>query len=87
MKKIQAQKLCDVAENMRAYFHRDVFRAEIMRGTTSTELTGIRFSRNENGRPTRKIIECNENGVVCYYDRRVELNVVALCVEDRRVTV
>src|SRR5438874_2546730 len=54
---------------------------------TRSELSRIRFSRNEYGRLTRRTIEVNENGETCYYDRCVEFDVVALSVNGNRVTV
>ena len=87
MKKMNIQKLCDAAEHSRSYFRRDVLVVEIVKGTATSELSRIRFSRNENGRPTRKIIEVNENDQTRYYDRCVDLDVIALTVNGTRVTV
>ena len=60
--------------------------AEIERDGKRAVLEQIQFARNERtGKPTRKLIECFDNGQHCYYDRNVYLIVTAICIDDVRM--
>lgn len=83
-KKITIRKLAEMAEAFRYYYQRDVLEAEYRKRGHSGRLTRIRFGRNEADRPTKKIIECLDNGRLTHYDKNYELELIALTVNGER---
>ena len=84
-KKITVRELTEIAESLRYLAGaKDVLEAEYRKGRSVRKLSRIRFSTNSAGRPTKRIIECLDEGETKYYDKKIELEITALIVKGHR---
>ncbi|MBI4164124.1 MAG: hypothetical protein HY508_00140 [Acidobacteria bacterium] len=83
-KKITIRKLAEMAEAFRYYYQKDVMEAEYRKRGHFGKLTRVRFGRNQTDRPTKKIIECLDNGILTHFDKNYELELLALTVNGNR---
>jgi hypothetical protein len=58
---------------------------EIRRGSATTTLSKIRPGLNDAGRPTKKVVECLEDGVEKSFDRNVEVETLGWIVDGKRM--
>jgi len=77
-KKLTIRQIAESAEILRYCYKQDVLEFEYRRGNSTGKLTRIRFGRNEAGRPTKRIIECLDNGTLTNYDRKYEFEINAV---------
>lgn len=81
------RQLAETAEVLRSYFGEDVVQIEYRKGGGSRTLTQIKFSTSENGRRTKKTIECLDDGTKRYFDRDYDVEITAVIVNGRRADV
>jgi hypothetical protein len=81
------RQLAEAAELLRAYFQEDVVQIEYRKASGRGVLTQLRFAVGENGRRTKKTIECLADGKKRYFDRNYDVEITAVTVNGKRADV
>jgi len=90
-KKFTAREIAEVAELIRYQRHlnrlkeEEIIQFEYQKGDRRGLLEKVRFARNESGRPTKKIIECIDNGSKRNYDRNYDFEITAFMIDGVRL--
>jgi hypothetical protein len=87
VKTITIRQIAETAELLRSDGLKDVLEAEYRKGKRTGKLTRIRFSTGPSGRPTKRLIDCIDNGEPCCYDKTYEGEILAFIVNGRRVEI
>ncbi len=83
------RQIAEMAEIVRYLVQREVVvEVGYRKGAHVGKLTQIRFSRDEaTGRPTKRIIDCLDNGTLTHYDKKYEVDFVAVIIDGHRTEV
>jgi hypothetical protein len=76
-KKLTAREIAETAEILRAHKQANVLQVEYRRNGRIRWLTKIRFGRAESARPTRRTIDCLDDGAERSYDKGYDFEVTA----------
>jgi len=72
-----ARQIAEAAEILRFHKLRDVLEVEYLKDGRIHRLTRIRFGQANSGRPTKRTMECLDDGREKAYDRKFDFEVVA----------
>ena len=86
-KAVTIRQIAETAELLRSDALKDVLEAEYRKGNRTGKLTHIRFGKGPSGRPTKRLIDCIDNGKPKCYDKSYEIELVALTVNGQRVEI
>jgi len=76
-KRLKARQNAEAAEILRSHKQADVLRVEYRKDGRVKLLTKIRFGRAESGRPTKRTMDCLDDGVEQTYDKNFDFEVIA----------
>jgi hypothetical protein len=90
-KRFTARELAEFADRVRYQRHlnhaeiEDAVQFRYQKGDRLAILSSVRFGRNDSGKPTKKTIDCLDDGLERSYDRKYDFNVAAFLIEGQEV--
>jgi hypothetical protein len=86
LKKLTMRRILEIVGAFLQINDRLKTEVEIRRGKSTATLSKIRPGLNAAGRPTRKTIECLQDGIEKSFDRNVEVEIVDWIVDGKRMS-
>ena len=83
-KMVTIRQIAETAELLRSDALKDVLEAEYRKGNRTGTLARLRFGKGPSGRPTKRLIDCIDNGKPQCYDKTYEVELLAITIRGRR---
>jgi hypothetical protein len=77
-KKLTARQIAELAEIVRSHNRADILKVEYRKAGHSRLLTKIRFGQAASGRPTKRTMDCLDEGTKKTYDKAYDFDVIAI---------